>query len=63
MAPFGEWYTIVGVAGDVRGTALEQPPDEIVYLPLVVALGRPPDGQSAARALWTPREVAFVARA
>jgi len=60
MAPAGEWYTIVGIAGDVRGTALEQPPDEIAYLPLVVSLGGATG--SAAGPLWTPHEVAFVAR-
>jgi predicted lysophospholipase L1 biosynthesis ABC-type transport system permease subunit len=57
MAPLGPWFTIVGVAGDVRGTALEEPPDETIYLPLVVAPG---DAGSDAR--WTPRDVAFVVR-
>src|SRR5690349_2512431 len=38
MAPVGEWYTVVGVADDVRGGGLDQPPDEAVYLPLVVTL-------------------------
>jgi predicted permease len=61
MAPVGEWYTVVGVVGDVRGTALEQPPDEIVYLPMVVALGGMAMGQEPPRP-WTPRNVAFVAR-
>ena len=61
MAPVGAWYTIVGVAGDVRGTALEQPPDEIIYLPLVVALGATDDA-AAVEMRWTPSEVAFVAR-
>jgi putative ABC transport system permease protein len=60
-APIGPWYTVVGVAGDVRGTALEQPPDEIIYLPLVVALGTK-DVPASAETRWTPREVAFVAR-
>ena len=62
VSPFGEFYTIIGVAGDVRGTALEQPPDEIVYFPLVVALGGGMAGPPT-ETLWTPREVAFVARA
>ena len=62
MSPFGEWYTIVGVAGDVRGTALEQPPDEIVYIPMVVTLGRTPMSMEAERQ-WTPRNLAFVIRA
>jgi predicted permease len=61
MAPVGEWYTVVGVAGDVRGTALDQPPDEIVYLPLVVTLGGQAMGMDPER-LWTPRDIAFVAR-
>ncbi|HUQ81809.1 MAG TPA: ABC transporter permease [Gemmatimonadaceae bacterium] len=59
-APRGVWYTVVGVAGDVRGTALEQPPDEILYLPLVVQLGDA--GQPAPEVRWTPAEVAFAAR-
>ena len=61
MAPTGAWYTVVGVAGDVRGTALEQPPDEIVYLPPVVALGAS-DAPGKPEVRWTPLEVAFVAR-
>lgn len=60
MAPRGVWYTIVGVAGDVRGTALEQPPDEILYLPLVVALGD--DVPNAPEVRWSPSEIAFAAR-
>jgi predicted permease len=62
MSPFGEWYTIVGVAGDVRGTALEQPPDEIVYIPMVVTLSRTPMSMEVERQ-WTPRNLAFVVRA
>ena len=61
MAPAGAWYTVVGVAGDVRGTALEQPPDEIVYLSLVVALGAT-DAPGSVETRWTPSEIAFVAR-
>jgi hypothetical protein len=61
MGPTGAWYTVVGVAGDVRGTALEQPPDEIIYLPLVVALGAT-DPAATPEIRWTPSEVAFVAR-
>ena len=61
MSPFGEWYTIVGVAGDVRGTALEQPPDAIVYVPMVVTLGRTPMSMEVERQ-WTPRNIAFVVR-
>ena len=54
--PFGPYYTIVGVTGDVRGTGLEQPPDETIYFPLVVA----PVGNDTAR--WSPRDAAFVVR-
>jgi len=61
MAPVGEWYTVVGVAGDVRGTGLDQPPDEMVYLPLVVTLGGQAMGMDPERP-WTPRDVAFVTR-
>jgi predicted permease len=65
LAPVGDWYTIVGVAGDVRGSGLDQPPDEIVYVPLVVALGAAAPaaaGPAAPRTLWTPRDIAFVVR-
>lgn len=63
MGPFGPWYTVVGVAGDVRGTALELPPDAIIYLPLVVALGATdPTAAPGPEMRWTPSEVAFVAR-
>jgi predicted permease len=61
MAPVGEWYTVVGVVGDVRGSGLDQPPDEIVYLPLVVTLGGQAMGMEPERR-WTPRDIAFVAR-
>jgi putative ABC transport system permease protein len=58
--PRGQWLTIVGVAADVRGTALDEPPDEVIYLPLVVSLGTSQAAGSAP--LWSPREIAFVAR-
>jgi predicted permease len=61
MAPAGEWYTVVGVADDVRGGGLDQPPDEAVYLPLVVTLGGQAMGMDAERP-WTPRDIAFVTR-
>lgn len=61
MAPKGPWFTIVGVAGDVRGSGLDAPPDEIIYLPMVAALGSTGD-VVATDSLWTPHEVAFVAR-
>ena len=57
LAPLGAWFTVVGVAGDVRGSGLDQPPDETVYVPLVVALGNP-----STETLWTPRDLAFVVR-
>ena len=62
MGPRSPWFTIVGVAGDVRGSGLDGPPDEIIYLPMVTALGNSGDAV-ATDSLWTPREVAFVARA
>lgn len=62
MGPRSPWFTIVGVAGDVRGSGLDAPPDEIIYLPMVTALGSAGDAV-ATDSLWTPREVAFVARA
>ena len=62
LAPTGPWFTVVGVTGEVRGSGLDQPPDETVYLPLVTAPGPagPDGGPSAAR--WAPRELAFVVR-
>ncbi|HTJ23538.1 MAG TPA: FtsX-like permease family protein, partial [Gemmatimonadaceae bacterium] len=62
MALRGPWFTIVGVAGDVRGSGLDAPPDEITYLPMVAALGSAGD-VVATDSLWTPYEVAFVTRA
>jgi predicted permease len=64
LAPLGDWYTVVGIAGDVRGSGLDQPPDEIVYVPLVVALGSAPAASVTppAPVLWTPRDLAFVVR-
>jgi predicted permease len=61
MGPRSSWFTIIGVAGDVRGSGLDEPPDEIIYLPLVTALGSG-DDIVATDSLWTPRELAFVAR-
>ena len=61
MAPKGPWFTIVAVAGDVHGSGLDAPPDEIIYLPMVAALGSAGD-VVATDSLWTPHEVAFVAR-
>ncbi len=56
MIPVGDWFTVVGVAGDVQGGGLEQPADETVYLPLVTD---PLDDQAKR---WSPRDVAFVVR-
>lgn len=61
MGPRSPWFTIIGVAGDVRGSGLDAPPDEIIYLPMVTALGSG-GGVVATDSLWTPREIAFVAR-
>jgi putative ABC transport system permease protein len=60
-APVGAWYTIIGVVDDVRGTALDQPPDEIIYLPVIVALG-PRATDVVPQRPWAPRDIAFVAR-
>lgn len=49
----GPWFTVVGVAGHVRTTALERDPDETIYCPIVTA---------AADARWKPRDLAFVVR-
>ena len=43
------WYTIVGVAGDVRGSGLDQPADETIYLPLVYRRWRRRGALDAAR--------------
>jgi predicted permease len=50
----GPWYTIVGVVDNVRGTTLEQPPDEMIYSPIVTP---------AADTRWRPRDMTFVVRA
>lgn len=61
MAPRGPWHTIVGVAGNVRGIGLEQPPDETIYMPLVTAPGNAIE-EAPGPARFTPRELAFVVR-
>jgi putative ABC transport system permease protein len=49
----GPSYTIVGVVGSTRDTALDQPEDQLVYCPILPA---PIDPR------WTPRDMAFVVR-
>jgi putative ABC transport system permease protein len=49
----GPWYTVVGVAANVRDTALDQPADSMIYCPLL-----PPAGDQR----WMPRDLAVVVR-
>jgi putative ABC transport system permease protein len=49
----GPWYTIVGVAGNVRDAAIDRPADEVLYCPLLP----PPEDPR-----WAPRDLAFVVR-
>ena len=49
----GPLYTVVGEVANVRDTALDRPPDELIYCPLLPA-------REDAR--WTPRDLAFVVR-
>jgi predicted permease len=62
-APTSPWSTVVGVAGDIRSTALERPPDEILYVPLVAAAGAGVGAGAAAGGTSVPRTVAFAIRA
>jgi predicted permease len=62
FAPEGPWFTVIGVTGDVHGTRLDEPPDETVYLPLVVAPGPAMAGGGADSTRWSPRQLAFVVR-
>lgn len=62
LAMNGPLFTIVGVTGDVRGTRLDQAPDETVYLPLVTAPGAASPSGGADSVRWMPRELAFVVR-
>jgi putative ABC transport system permease protein len=62
LSPIGPLFTIVGVAGDVRGTTLDGPPDENIYLPLVTAPGAAATSGASNEARWTPHEMAFVVR-
>jgi putative ABC transport system permease protein len=49
----GPWYSVVGMVGDVRDKALDQPEDQLIYCPLLPAREDP---------RWTPRDIAFVVR-
>jgi ABC-type antimicrobial peptide transport system permease subunit len=49
----GPWYTVVGVVGNVRDTALDLPEDQVIYCPLL-----PPREDPR----WAPRDLAFVVR-
>lgn len=62
LSPDGPAFTIIGVTGDIRGTGLDQPPDETVYLPLVTAPGPAAADGGAGATRWIPRQLAFVAR-
>lgn len=51
----GDWYTVIGVVGNVRDTALAAPPSQTVYFPEVAT----PDPQGS----QTHRTMALVVRA
>ena len=59
VRPLGDrWYTVVGEVGDVRYDGLEQPPDEMVYFP-IVGLG-PQDTKTSQSSL--PPALSLVVR-
>jgi len=62
LSPDGPWFTVVGVTGDIRGTRLDRPPDETVFVPLVTAPGPETAGGAESDARWAPRDLAFVLR-
>lgn len=62
LAPDGPAFTVIGVTGDIRGTRLDQPPDETVFLPLVTAPGPAAADGGAGATRWIPRQLAFVVR-
>ncbi|MFN2399371.1 MAG: ABC transporter permease [Gemmatimonadaceae bacterium] len=52
--PTAPWYAIVGVVGSVRGEALEKPPEEMIYYPMVPIAGDTGSG--------VPYSMSFVVR-
>jgi predicted permease len=53
LMPRGPLYTVTGVVGDIKDTALDRPGDQIVYCPILPAREDP---------RWSPRDLAFVVR-
>jgi predicted permease len=49
----GPWYRVIGVVGNVRDRALDQPEDAMAYFPLLPAREDP---------RWAPRDIGFVVR-
>ncbi len=62
LSAIGPIFAVVGVIGDIRGTGLDRPADEAVYLPLVTAPGPATASGGEGDARWAPRELAFVVR-
>ncbi len=62
LSPAGPWFTVVGETGDIRGTRLDHPPDETVFVPLVTALGPETVDGGESDMRWAPRDLAFVLR-